>query len=135
MKKLNETAEMLNSNNPSMPAYKIGHALNLLNHKDNARKRAFTRQGGAWDLRGGERVVPGIATLGSWSVVCFCHSRRAPMADIQRFVREMCTTFIHNGMVTLKSLISTNNKIIPLTLLHSLPFVDRRQQDYQHHSC
>jgi len=115
-----------------MRANKISQGLNLLNYKDNeymqqfgmsvkqdmavvnarilptptvsynpsTRDGAFVPQGGAWNLRG-KRVAQG-ATLGSWSVVCFTNERMVPMQDIQRFVREMCTTFMDTGMVSCK---------------------------------
>lgn len=58
----------------------------------------FQPQGGAWNLRG-KKVAHG-AVLGSWSVVNF-HSQ-IPMPAIQRFIRELCQTFIDTGLVRVK---------------------------------
>ncbi|GAB5586216.1 hypothetical protein Unana1_01116 [Umbelopsis nana] len=133
---------------PNMRANKISQGLNLLNYKDNeymkqfgmtvkpdmavvnarilptptvsynasTRDGTFVPQGGAWNLRG-KRVAQG-ATLGSWSVVCFCHPQQVPMQDIQRFVREMCTTFIDTGM-------NVVNKTPPITHADPQGNIDR----------
>ncbi|KAI8575439.1 hypothetical protein K450DRAFT_215715 [Umbelopsis ramanniana AG] len=133
---------------PNMRANKISQGLNLLNYKDNdymqqfgmsvkqdmavvnarilptptvsynpsTRDGAFVPQGGAWNLRG-KRVAQG-ATLGSWSVVCFTNERIVPMQDIQRFVREMCTTFMDTGM-------NVVNKTPPITHADPQGNIDR----------
>lgn len=56
----------------------------------------FAPQGGAWNLRG-KKLAQG-AVLGSWSVVNFTSS--LPMPAIQRFIRELCQTFIDTGLVS-----------------------------------
>lgn len=55
----------------------------------------FAPVGGAWNLRG-KKVAQG-AVLGSWSVVNF-HAQVTTPA-IQRFIRELCQTFIDTGLV------------------------------------
>ncbi|KAI9497727.1 Piwi domain-containing protein [Zychaea mexicana] len=54
----------------------------------------FAPQGGAWNLRG-KKLAQG-AVLGSWSVVNF--AAQVPPPAIQRFVRELCQTFIDTGL-------------------------------------
>ncbi|KAI8062500.1 Piwi domain-containing protein [Gongronella butleri] len=65
-----------------------------ISYHPSSQDAVFAPQGGAWNLRG-KKVAKG-ATLGSWSVVNFTSSLN-PQA-IQRFIREMCQTFIDTGL-------------------------------------
>lgn len=60
----------------------------------------FAPQGGAWNLRG-KKVAVG-ATLSSWSVVNFSPGT-VNMQHIQRFIRELCQTFIDTGLVSISN--------------------------------
>ncbi|OBZ91340.1 Protein argonaute 1 [Choanephora cucurbitarum] len=123
-----QTAEMIKftCQKPNVRANKINQGVSLLQYRDNpymqqfgmavkpemavvnarvlptpkisyhasSQEAEFAPQGGAWNLRG-KKVAQG-ATLGSWSIVNFAGS--VPMPAIQKFVREMCQTFIDTGL-------------------------------------
>ncbi|KAI7907008.1 Piwi domain-containing protein [Cokeromyces recurvatus] len=123
-----QTAEMIKftCQKPNVRANKIKQGLNLLQYRDNpymqqfgmavkpdmavinarvlptpkisynvsSQEPEFAPQGGAWNLKG-KKVAHG-ATLGSWSVVNFAGN--VPMPAIQRFIRELCQTFIDTGL-------------------------------------
>ncbi|KAI7880301.1 Piwi-domain-containing protein [Lichtheimia hyalospora FSU 10163] len=74
----------------------------------------FAPVGGAWNLRG-KKVAQG-AVLGSWSVVNF-HAQVTTPA-IQRFIRELCQTFIDTGL-------SVMNRTPPITYGDPQGNVDR----------
>ncbi|OAD76297.1 hypothetical protein PHYBLDRAFT_123569 [Phycomyces blakesleeanus NRRL 1555(-)] len=123
-----QTAEMIKftCQKPNIRANKINQGLQLLQYKNNpylqqfgmavkpemaminarvlptpqisyhasSQEATFAPQGGAWNLRG-KKVAQG-AVLGSWSVVNF--ASQVPMPALQRFVRELCQTFIDTGL-------------------------------------
>ncbi|KAI8979788.1 Piwi domain-containing protein [Mycotypha africana] len=123
-----QTAEMIKftCQKPNIRANKIRQGLGLMQHRDNpylqqfgmavkpemavvkarvlptpkisyhqsSQDAEFAPQGGAWNLRG-KKVAQG-ATLGSWSVVNFAGA--VPLPAIQRFIRELCQTFIDTGL-------------------------------------
>ncbi|KAI9314758.1 Piwi domain-containing protein [Dichotomocladium elegans] len=123
-----QTAEMIKftCQKPSVRASKINHGFNMLQYKNNpyieqfgmtvkpemttisarvlptpqisyspsSQDGTFAPVGGAWNLRG-KKVAQG-AVLGSWSVVNF-HAQSTTPA-IQRFVRELCQTFVDTGL-------------------------------------
>ncbi|KAF7723040.1 Eukaryotic translation initiation factor 2C [Apophysomyces ossiformis] len=65
-----------------------------ISYHASSQEATFAPQGGAWNLRG-KKVVQG-ATLGSWCVVNFTNG--LPPPAIQRFIRELCQTFIDTGL-------------------------------------
>ncbi|KAI7870721.1 Piwi domain-containing protein [Spinellus fusiger] len=123
-----QTAEMIKftCQKPNVRANKISQGLQLLQYKNNpylqqfglnvkpemalinarvlpvpqisyhasSQEATFAPQGGAWNLRG-KKVAQG-AVLGSWSVVNFAN--QVPLPAIQRFIRELCQTFIDTGL-------------------------------------
>jgi eukaryotic translation initiation factor 2C len=123
-----QTAEMIKftCQKPNFRANKINQGMGLLQYRDNpymqqfgmsvkpemavvqarvlptpkisyhksSQEAEFAPMGGAWNLRG-KKVAQG-AVLGSWSVVNFAGN--VPMPAIQRFVRELCQTFIDTGL-------------------------------------
>ncbi|EIE85427.1 hypothetical protein G6F46_009276 [Rhizopus delemar] len=123
-----QTAEMIKftCQKPNVRANKISQGLNLLKYRDNpyinqfgvvikpemavinarvlptprisyhqsSQDAEFAPQGGAWNLRG-KKVAQG-ATLGSWALVNFAGA--VPLPAVQRFVRELCQTFVETGM-------------------------------------
>ncbi|CAO3587060.1 unnamed protein product [Absidia cylindrospora] len=123
-----QTAEMIKftCQKPNVRANKINQGVNLLKYKDNpyiqqfgvtvkpemaminarvlstpkisyhasSQEATFAPMGGAWNLRG-KKVAKG-ANLGSWSVVNFASNIHDGM--IQRFIRELCQTFIDTGL-------------------------------------
>lgn len=129
-----QTAEMIKftCQKPSVRANKINDGFQLLKYKDNEYMQqfgmtvkpemtivdarvlptpqisynpssadgVFQPQNGAWNLRG-KKVAHG-ATLGSWAVVNFMTILAVPV--IQKFIRELCTTFIDTGLVSEQAL-------------------------------
>ncbi|SAM03101.1 hypothetical protein [Absidia glauca] len=123
-----QTAEMIKftCQKPNVRANKINQGVSLLKYKDNpyiqqfgvtvkpematinarvlstpkisynasSQEATFAPLGGAWNLRG-KKVAKG-ANLGSWSVVNFAGNIHDGM--IQRFIRELCQTFIDTGL-------------------------------------
>ncbi|KAI8371592.1 Piwi domain-containing protein [Radiomyces spectabilis] len=123
-----QTAEMIKftCQKPNVRANKINNGLQLLEYRNNpylqqfgmsvkpemamvnarvlqtpkisyhpsSQEATFAPMAGAWNLRG-KKVAQG-AVLGSWSVVNFAGPIPPPV--IQRFVRELCQTFIDTGL-------------------------------------
>lgn len=143
-----QTAEMIKftCQKPSVRANKINDGFQLLKYKDNEYMQqfgmtvkpemtivdarvlptpqisynpssadgVFQPQNGAWNLRG-KKVAHG-ATLGSWAVVNFMTILAVPV--IQKFIRELCTTFIDTGLVSEQAL--QNKMILYIYVLVSL---------------
>ncbi|KAI9470927.1 MAG: Piwi domain-containing protein [Benjaminiella poitrasii] len=123
-----QTADMIKftCQKPNVRANKINQGFSLLQYKDNEYMKQFgmnvkpemaivnarvlptpkisyhrssqgadfAPQAGAWNLRG-KKLSQG-ASLNSWSVVNFAGG--IPSQAVQRFVRELCQSFIETGM-------------------------------------
>ncbi|KAI8986394.1 Piwi domain-containing protein [Pilobolus umbonatus] len=123
-----QTAEMIKftCQKPNVRANKINQSFSVLQYKENpqmqqfgmsvkpemtvinarvlptprisyhasSQEAEFAPMAGAWNLKG--KKVAQASTLGSWSVVNFAGN--VPPPAIQRFIRELCQTFIDTGM-------------------------------------
>ncbi|KAI8086911.1 Piwi domain-containing protein [Gilbertella persicaria] len=69
-----------------------------INYSTTTPEGSFVPSNGVWSLRG-KRLARGV-TLGSWSIVNFAGN--IPQPAIQRFVRELCQTFVDIGLNVIK---------------------------------
>ncbi|KAI8093873.1 Piwi domain-containing protein [Halteromyces radiatus] len=65
-----------------------------ISYHASSQDATFTPTGGAWNLRD-KKLAKGV-NLGSWSVVNFASKVHDDM--IQRFIRELCQTFLDTGL-------------------------------------